>query len=329
VIRLLWRLSHKAPPHPAGAPIWEKFAAGFSHLAFYALLFALPLSGWVMVSVSSLNIDTLLFNRFEWPHLPILEWLNITDAARQDQLEHQAHKAHHLAGNVLILLLLVHIGAALKHHFIDKDDVLTRMRPRVTEPRFLALLFGLIAAVVGSVFAVNYWDTRQGGGALSASDSSVVLKADVSGSIATIEFSGTEILASIDLENLAGSSLEAVVNTGTVTSDNLQVQGSLPDAEWFDVANHPTATFASSELIAGEELNTVTVTGQLTIKNTTETVTFLLTIEAGGEGESTSARADFPVDRFAFDLGLDSQPNEDYVKAPVIVEVRFQLSPGG
>jgi len=324
-LRLLWRLTHKAPDHPADAPRWEKFAASSTHLAFYALMFALPLTGWAAVSVSTLNIDTLLFDRIEWPHLPILEWLNITELASQERIEHQLKDAHEITGGVLILLILLHVGAALKHHFINKDDVLRRMQPRFKERSFQALLGALILGIGAAAFGLTQLG-QSNPPPLVAGNSLVTLEAQVSGAATSIVFASSTVVANISTDNPSDSTLTATVETAGVTSDNLQVQGSLPDADWFDSENYPQASFKAVTFNDSGVPNQLDVTGTFTVKETTLPISFALKVTPGEDGESTKASAEFPVDRFELQLGLISQPNEDYVKAPVIVRVDFELS---
>jgi len=306
-------------------PSWERVAANFSHAAFYVLLFALPLSGWAMVSVSTLNIDTLLFNRIEWPHLPLLHWLNIADSSAQEILEHRIHVAHAVAGNITILLLIVHVAAALKHHYKDKDDVLNRMSPRFGERSFQALLAGVVIAIAASAYAFNHYGSAPSK-PLVASGSSVELVAQISSSSTLISFSDTNVVANLDLGTPANSTLEASVQTAAVQSVDLQVQGSLPDKDWFDAENFPQAEFVATEFIATQQPNTLQVTGNLTIKDTTLRVNFDLIITTDDAGKPVQASAEFPVDRFAFKLGTQSQPNEDYVQATVLIRVNFELS---
>lgn len=327
VLRILWRVTHKAPPHPAGAPGWEKFAASASHFIFYALIFIMPLSGWAMVSVSPLNIDTLLFNRIEFPHLPLNDWLGLADTTAQQLWEHRFHEVHHIASTVLIVLLLLHIGAALKHHFIAKDDVLNRMTPRWREPGFLSLVAVLVLAIGASVFALNR-DSGSSAGGLVAQSSRVSLQAMVMGGSTGIEFGTVNVMANLNLDNPASSTLEATIDTETATSDSLQVQGSLPDADWFDVANHPQASFVADTFAAGQETSSLDITGQLTVKGNTIPVSFTLTIEPATDTEPSKASTQFEVDRFELNLGKSSQPDEDWVKAAVIVLVEFELSAG-
>lgn len=117
--RVAWRFTQPVPALPASMPGWERLGARASHLLFYLLMLGLPLSGWLRVSTDRLGVPTLWFGLFEVPHLPLVS----------DTLTHLAHDAHELMGNAMILLLLVHVGAALKHHFWNRDGVLKRMLP--------------------------------------------------------------------------------------------------------------------------------------------------------------------------------------------------------
>ncbi len=123
-VRLFWRLTHTPPPLPPGMKAWEKFAASATHWAFYGLMFALPFSGWALVSTSPWGLPTIWFGLFEWPHLPILSTLE-----NKTEINDLAGETHEVLAWIAIALICLHIGAALKHHVINRDDVLTRMLP--------------------------------------------------------------------------------------------------------------------------------------------------------------------------------------------------------
>jgi cytochrome b561 len=120
--RLFWRLTHRAPALPAGMKTWEIWASKITHIGFYVLMIGIPLSGWALVSAAPApyNFPIQWFGLFEWPHLPF--------APDKDVSENFA-EIHETLAWITIGLLALHIGAALKHHFIVKDDVLTRMIP--------------------------------------------------------------------------------------------------------------------------------------------------------------------------------------------------------
>jgi len=124
LLRLLWRLSHKPPALPAHMKPWERFAATSTHVFFYLIMIGMPLLGWAMVSASPTNIPTKLFFTIPWPHLPILPRLE-----NKKEVAELFEFLHKNIGKATILLIALHMGAALKHHFKDKDDVLRQMIP--------------------------------------------------------------------------------------------------------------------------------------------------------------------------------------------------------
>ena len=94
-----------------------KIAARFVHLCFYALMFALPMTGWLMSSAAGIPVS--FFGLFTLPDfLP-----------HDDYLFQQLIDVHKWFGYVLILFICVHVGAALMHHFVLKDDTLRKMLP--------------------------------------------------------------------------------------------------------------------------------------------------------------------------------------------------------
>lgn len=117
-LRLAWRLGHRPPPLPGHMSGVERALAQAGHGLLYGLMFAVPLSGWLMSSAK--GFQTVLFG--VWP-LPDL-------LARNPALGDLLQTAHWGLNMTLAALVLGHAGAALKHHFINRDDVLARMSPR-------------------------------------------------------------------------------------------------------------------------------------------------------------------------------------------------------
>ncbi|CDX48834.1 Cytochrome B561 [Mesorhizobium plurifarium] len=118
ILRIAWRLGNAAPALPASVGILERRAAPLAHFALYAFQIALPLSGWALVSVSTLEIPTMPFDLFVMPNLPLAE---------SDASESFWTSAHWYLAYAGIVLVALHIAAALRHHFLLRDTVLTRM----------------------------------------------------------------------------------------------------------------------------------------------------------------------------------------------------------
>lgn len=117
VVRLGWRLLHRPPELPATIPAWQRRVAEATHLLLYLLMFAVPLTGWLMSSAK--GFQTVYFGVLPLPDLLV------KDADLGDLLQ-QVHK---LLNFGMAALVVAHLGAALKHHFIDRDEVLARMLP--------------------------------------------------------------------------------------------------------------------------------------------------------------------------------------------------------
>jgi cytochrome b561 len=124
--RLGWRLINPVPPLPANMPTILKWAAHGSHFLLYFLIIAIPLSGWLLVSSSPLGLPTMYFGVIEWPNLP--GFADMTREARRP-LSHEFGAVHIFLAWSAIVLVPIHIGAALYHQFIRHDNILMRMLP--------------------------------------------------------------------------------------------------------------------------------------------------------------------------------------------------------
>ncbi|ESY83747.1 cytochrome B [Mesorhizobium sp. LNHC221B00] len=118
ILRIAWRLGNAAPALPSSVGTLERRAGPMAHLALYAFQIALPLSGWALVSVSTLEIPTMPFNLFVMPNLPLAE---------SDFAESLWASVHWYLAYAGIALVALHVAAALRHHFLLRDSVLTRM----------------------------------------------------------------------------------------------------------------------------------------------------------------------------------------------------------
>ncbi len=115
--RLIWRLFNPVPVLPPALKGWEKAVAAGTHWLLYAVVFLMPLSGYVMTAAA--NVPFRFFQTFTVPLL----------IAPSRELFGTAHDVHEFTSRVLIALLVLHIGAALRHHFLLKDDIVRRMLP--------------------------------------------------------------------------------------------------------------------------------------------------------------------------------------------------------
>lgn len=113
-LRTLWRLTHAAPPL-LPMPAWQRVSAHALHAVLYFLMFALPMSGWAYSNATG------------YPIVYLGLW-RLPDLVTKDKaLASQLVEVHQILGWLLVAVLVVHILAALKHHFFDKDATLRRM----------------------------------------------------------------------------------------------------------------------------------------------------------------------------------------------------------
>jgi cytochrome b561 len=117
ILRLLWRVRTAPPALPSGMSRIEQVAARWTHRAFYVLLFAMPLTGWTMSSAKNYSVSW--FGLFTWPNL----------IGKDETAFELLRTTHRALAYVLFSIAVLHILAALKHHFWNRDDVLVRMLP--------------------------------------------------------------------------------------------------------------------------------------------------------------------------------------------------------
>nr|WP_199042360.1 cytochrome b [Dyella sp. ASV24] len=116
LLRVLWRFFNRQPKDEP-APRWQHLAAHAMHITLYALVAALPLSGWWFNSIVGKPLQ--FFKQFNLPAL----------TAANPDTSHLWHEVHEYLFWFLVLLLVLHIAGALKHHLIDRDNTLRRMLP--------------------------------------------------------------------------------------------------------------------------------------------------------------------------------------------------------
>jgi cytochrome b561 len=122
ILRLIWRWFNPIPDVPATTPAWQRMAAHFSHWTLYALILVTPLIGWFMSSARNFPVSwfgVVTLPDFVEPNKATYEFL---------------HDTHEILAATLFVIALIHAGAALKHHFFARDNVLRRMLPIKLKP---------------------------------------------------------------------------------------------------------------------------------------------------------------------------------------------------
>jgi cytochrome b561 len=137
VLRIVWRFMHPAPSLPSTLKAWETWTVKVTHFLFYVLMLGLPLSGWALVSASPRNIPTMMFGLIPLPHMPFFE--SILDRGERKAIAGSIGDVHELMAYIMLALLAVHILAALRHHWMLKDETVLRMTPKGLEGLLLKL----------------------------------------------------------------------------------------------------------------------------------------------------------------------------------------------
>lgn len=117
ILRLIWRWFNPVPSVPTSTPRWQQLAAHISHYALYGLILITPIIGWLMSSARNFPVS--------WFGL-----ITLPDFVEPSQAAYDFfHETHEVLATTLFFVAIIHAAAALKHHFIDRDNVLRRMLP--------------------------------------------------------------------------------------------------------------------------------------------------------------------------------------------------------
>ncbi len=345
--RIVWRFTSPRPPAPP-MPLWQKLASEGVHYGFYALMIGVPVLGWLMVSVSPREVPTLLFNSaaLPWPHLPGFAGL---DVDVREALENVFKEAHELLAFAMVGLLFLHVGAALKHHFVDRDGLLARMAPglfgRTKAPPAPRLGWRAVAAIILAPLALGVAIAQLAGGhgavdtpaitaeapatdraASSATADSWVIVPDDSQLSFTLQYNNKALAGTIsdwsahirfDPERLDDASARVTLNAGAIATGDGYVDGLIPGEDGLQVSAHPTVTFETTAIrrLEGDEYMADAI---ITLRGVSQPASFPFSLQI--EGDAAIMTGQLVFDRFAFDLGRRNDPGAAYLGPQVVVD---------
>ena len=340
--RLVWRLANPAPALPAGMNGFERAAAHVTHVAFYVLLIALPLSGWAMASVSPTGVPTffLLLENLPFAHLPLLGDAGLTERHTAEAFFKGVHENLSFAMAALIAL---HILAALKHQLIARDNLLARMivSARTLPNSVASATIGGIAASAALLFIIAGigWGIAQTSSgpatatstaqAPAASSGGWVIDHDQSALGFTLTFSGNAVAATVDSwsgeivfdpDDLEGSRATIGVDMASITLANSTLQAQSAGGDGFDLANHATATYQAESFERIDD-GQFRADGKFNLRGATVDVplTFSFVEEDGTARVSGTAT----VNRLDFGIGAVGAANEAWLLYGV--DIAFDL----
>ena len=326
VCRLLWRLTHQPPNLPVSIGRLERLGAGGAHVVLYVLMFLIPLSGWVMVSASPLELSTELFGLIPWPHVP-----GVSELPDKAAIAEQFVDIHHLLAKILVAVVVLHFLAALRHAIFLKDGVMSRMVLSRTHGRDnkQGIVLGLLIALAGAVFLMNTVQDAKApnlagsiqssvpDSAVNSVETRVGFTAMQMGEAITGIFEQSDIVLIIDRKDSAASSLNATVKTTSVNTGDGQTDSTIVTANWFASDEFPDATF-SSEQIDQAGVDGYTVTGVLTIRGVSQPISFPMAVTDG------RASGSFTIDRKVYGVGNNGQ--DEFVDPSVTIQFEATAS---
>lgn len=323
-IRLLYRFFQPAPALPKTMPNWQQRLSNGSHFLLYALLFALPISGWLMSSATAYSVSW--FNLFAIPDLIA------PNESRADQLA----AIHYYLGKALLILAVVHIAAALKHHFIDKDDVLSRMAGLGSWISFALVAIVSISALsqVGSKSApastnliATTSSTKEDDTTLAPSDlaiwqidyerSFIKFSGDQAGAPFTGQWQSWQAQLQFDESDLSKGRFDVRIDTQTPFSNDDERDDTIRSSDFFDVSKFKEARFIANRFERSDDA--FLALGTLEIKNLSHPVTLNFTVEQANG--ITTLEGSASLDRLLWNIGTGDWTDTSWVGQTVEVNV--------
>lgn len=340
ISRIAWRFMNPPPPLPESMKPLEAKASHGVHIGLYAIVVLLPLSGWVMVSVSPFAFATVLYGTVGWPHLPVLPEMALET---REMIYPAVKEIHEILSWALIALFALHFLGAIKHEIGDEEGVLKRIIPslfgRTAPPRApargalvafgsAALFFGIIAG--GPVIAQairGYGPAAESGVASNWQVNHEVSKLGFSGTFNGDDFSGTFNTWTADIawgnDTLSENTVAVAVQTGSATTGDAENDRTLQAPEWFNTSKFPTATVSIGNF--RREGDQFIGDAVLTIKEQTVTVPFRFTIDYP-DADTAIVNGTTVLDRADINLGQSSDAGGGWVSTEIDVEVALQAS---
>lgn len=335
--RIAWRLMNPPPPG-VPQPRHERLLAGAVHLAFYGLMLAVPLTGWLLVSASPTGIPTLLFlsERLVWPNLPVA-----ADAGTASL----AHGAHVWLAYSFLGLLALHVAGAIKHAWIDRAPSFSRMLPaqglaRPPAARGAGAVACLaIALFLGSGLAIPYLAGQPatasapgepegtagaGGWTLDPAASRLGYEVAFSGKTVTGEIGQWTATIAFDPERLEEASARVMIEAGSITISDSFIGSNLGGEDGLQLAAHPRAEVLLDRFERnGEDF---VARGHLTLRGLSAPIEVPFSFRTDESGRAyVEGHALF--DRLAYGLGAQNDASGEWLGKTVQVVFTLQALP--
>lgn len=312
VLRLGWRALNPTPKAPVGQP-WEHALARGAHVALYGLLFAMPLSGWMMSSAK--NYPVSWFNLLPLPNLvPVSE--SIYEIMRE---------THELLATTLIVVAAAHVLGALRHHFIKKDDVLKRMLWAATGA---SLLLGASTPQAAAANAVTALAASPAGATqawrFQPTGSTLAFVFEQAGAATEGRFGKFTAQLLQPMTPTARGTLAVTIDIASLSTGDGQRDTLLREADLFDVAKHPRAQF-KVEKLAPSQQGRLTLDGVLTLRGVSKRLRIPATLQpdVAAKPRTVILQGETTLNRLDFGIGQGEWKSTEWVANAV--KVRFAL----
>ena len=306
-MRLGWRFFRQPPP-PLPMPQWQRMAASLSHGAFYALMFVMPITGWLMSSAA--NISVSWFNLFQLPDF----------IGPNDELEGLFEGVHETLAKVLFVLALVHVGAAVKHTFIDRDSALRRISSR------LGIAVFVLVIIAGVMLLSPASRAQEAGPPLWNIDyeaSSIRFTAEQAGASFDGDWETWKAELRFDPAALADSAFDVAIEVASVATLDEERDETLQDPEFFDGVNFPLAHYRATRFERSGD-DGYTASGLLEIKGASSPVPLRFTVQQDGNSVVLDGTA--RLDRLAIGVGTGDWEDTTWVGQYVDVAVHVEAT---
>lgn len=332
LVRLVYRLRNAAPSLPSSMPKWQRTASKWSHFLLYSLLLALPISGWLMSSAKAYSVSW--FNLIELPDL----------VAPNKTLAELLTLTHEYLGEALFVIALVHVLAALKHHLIDKDDVLNRMASKsswLLLVLVIVFVMGFFGRFFNSVSVNTAMPQTEQIQALESLDSPAAIPSElplwqIDYQQSTIKFIGDQAGASFegewqswlaeiqfDPQQLGQARFNVTIDTASGFSNDQERDETIRSSDFFDVTSFADAIYRADAFSVTED--GYQSIGQLSMKAISAEVALKFNVVDEGAFKVLIGTA--VLDRLRWNIGTGDWTDTTWVGQNVKVEVRVVAKP--
>ena len=301
-IRILWRMLKPAPKLPQRLEK-ESTLIHLGHLALYALLIIMPVSGWLLVSSNPQGIPTIVFNYIDWWHLPVPEFVFSPSKS-----------IHYYAALGISALFLGHVFMALRHQ-TQGIPLLQRMQPLGLVKIGVLLFVFVILMLSLNVFKSPIAQTQ----VVDSQKGQIQFFGTHTDNPFSGVFSQWQLNTDLNLQSRTMSEFSLSVDMQSASTGNTLYDGTLQESDWFDTTNHPKALYEAKS-IEFLENNQIALVGVFTFKGRAMPLNIQLIINA-----NDTISSEFILKRDRLNLGQTADSDATWVSNDISVKATIKL----